>query len=150
MIDQNKVYITRRFNHPVELVFKALTDPDSIIGWFGPPNMSTRRATVDLIAGGRYSFELDSPVGPSFNIEGEYKEIDPPRKLVFTLNYVGLPHGQAGESLVTMQLTPMDAGKTELSFKQEFVSIPANMEGRTKAWEAMFDRISSVIISLKN
>jgi len=144
-MNQNKVFITRKFNHPIDLVFQALTDPNYIRSWFGPPRMTTKQALVELNQGGRYVFELEAESGPGFTIEGVYKEIDRPHKLVFTLNYVGLPHGQVGESLVTMQLSPLDGGQTELLFKQEFEVAPPGMEDRTKAWEAMFDRMELTI-----
>ena len=94
------VYITRQFDHSPEKVFRALTTPEYLTGWFGPPNTRTRKALVDLRPGGKYVLELvpTSKNGLPFNIEGVYQNIKNPDKLVFTLNYVGLP-GQAGHRL---------------------------------------------------
>ena len=74
----NTVYLTREFDQPPEVVFNALTNPDYITQWFGPPNMYTRKAEVNLKKGGRYIFYLERDGGDGFNIEGIYREIVPP------------------------------------------------------------------------
>ena len=99
------VYLTREFDHSPEVIFRALTTPEFIMQWFGPPNTRTSKAIVDLRPGGRYVFELApiSDQGASFTIEGEYQETNAPMVLSFTLNYVGLPN-PVGESVVSIRL----------------------------------------------
>ncbi|MDN5213536.1 SRPBCC domain-containing protein [Fulvivirgaceae bacterium BMA12] len=137
----NTVFLTRKFNQPPEVVFEALTTPDYVVQWFGPPGMRTRKVDIDLRNGGKYIFYLEGDHGPAFNIEGTYKDINPPRMLMFTLKYVGTTMSRIGESLVTIRLSTLSDGKTQMSFKQEFTLVPENMERRTKAWEAMFDKM---------
>lgn len=142
----NAVYLTREFDQPPQVVFDALTNPDYIVRWFGPPNMYTRKAEVDLQVGGKYIFHLEHDGGGGFNIEGIYRRIDPPGELVFTLNYVGTKMSRLGESLITLRLSALEPGRTRLMFRQEFTLKPENMEGRTKAWEAMFEKMNELLI----
>ena len=146
----NTVYLTREFNQPPEVVFNALTDPNYITQWFGPPNMYTRKAEVDLKKGGKYIFYLERDGGGGFNIEGVYHEIDPPQVLIFTLNYVGTTMSRLGESLITVRLSTLENGGTQMSFRQEFTLEPKDMEGRTKAWETMFERMNDLLFSKQN
>ena len=143
----NNVYLTREFKQPPEVVFNALTNPDYITRWFGPPDMYTRKAEVNLQEGGKYIFylERDGDKGGGFNIEGVYREIDPPQVLVFTLEYVGTTMSRLGESLVTIRLSALNGGGTRLSFSQEFTLKPANMAGRTRAWQDMFGRMGHLL-----
>jgi len=136
------VYLTREFDHSPEVIFRALTTPEFIMQWFGPPNTRTSKAIVDLRPGGRYVFELapTSEEGVSFTIEGEYQQTNAPFFLSFTLNYVGLPN-PVGESVVSIRLIIISKTRTELLLKQEFSETPANLETRTQAWEAMLDRM---------
>ena len=83
--------LTRDFNAPREEVFKAWTDQEIIMKWFGPKGVSTESARIDLKVGGKYEFELKLPDGKISTHHGEYREIDPPNKLVFT----GILDGQS-------------------------------------------------------
>jgi len=142
----NIVYLKRELGHPIDLIFNALTDPVSIIQWFGPLNTHTKSAEVDLRLGGQYSFEIVPEQGANFYIEGEYLIIEPLYKLQFTLNYRGLPKNTVGESIVTLTLATINQGTT-ISLKQELKVVPTNMEHRTKSWEAMMDRLSELTIA---
>ena len=65
---------------------------------------------------------------------------------MFTLNYVGTAMSRMGESLVTIRLAALENGKTQMLFKQEFTLVPENMKRRTKAWEAMFEKMDKCLI----
>ena len=113
----NVVYITREFDHSPERVFKALTNPGFLVQWFGPPKMITKKVGVDLRVGGKYSFFLEQPDGTPFNIEGIYQEIMVPEYLRFTLNYLHIRFKDMGESVVSIRLSPIQNGATQMNFK---------------------------------
>jgi uncharacterized protein YndB with AHSA1/START domain len=80
-----QVLITRIFDAPRELVFRAWTDPDNVGQWFGPEGFHTPRETVviDLRAGGRFELVMvQKDTGRRFPVRYEILELDPPRLLV--------------------------------------------------------------------
>lgn len=94
---------------PPERVFRALTDPEEVPAWWGVPGAyRTTEAEIDLRVGGRYRFTGTSERLGTFEVGGEYREIDPPRRLVYTWN-PGWDDGAEG-SVVTLSLEPRDGG----------------------------------------
>lgn len=111
-----------RFVFPAscEKVFQAWTDPDLLSQWFHPPGSNLRKAEIDLRIGGMYRFFLTSPEQGDFQIFGTYREIDVPRKLVFTWNN-HLIH--EFETVVTLIFVEVDVNRTEILMTQDgFVS----------------------------
>ncbi|HYI50919.1 MAG TPA: SRPBCC domain-containing protein [Microbacterium sp.] len=78
--------ITRVFDAPRELVWRAWTDPDEAATWWHPRGIQTPRESVriDARVGGRYAYTMVAPDGTEYPTAGEYHEITPPEKLVFT------------------------------------------------------------------
>jgi uncharacterized protein YndB with AHSA1/START domain len=80
-----QVLITRVFDAPRELVFRAWTDPEQVAQWFGPRHFDTPRDSVviDLRIGGRFDLTMvQKDTGAEFPVRYEIVELDPPRLLV--------------------------------------------------------------------
>src|SRR3954466_297511 len=80
-----RVLITRTFEAPRELVFRAWTDPEQVAQWFGPDGFETppETVTIALRAGGRYELVMvQRETGARFPVRYEIVELDPPRLLV--------------------------------------------------------------------
>lgn len=70
---------------PPERVFQAIADPSQTRQWWGDKHMYTvRESSGDLRPGGKWRTAGEGADGKKFHVEGEYLEIDPPRKLVHT------------------------------------------------------------------
>ncbi|HSX28369.1 MAG TPA: SRPBCC domain-containing protein [Candidatus Saccharimonadales bacterium] len=83
----NDVIITRIINAPVATVWKMWTDPQEVTKWWGPADYTSPSARLDLRQGGQYVFAMQAPEyqgGEESFTSGEYKEITPMKKLVFT------------------------------------------------------------------
>ena len=78
--------ITRVFDAPRELVWQAWTDPDEAAIWWHPRGIETPRESVQIDArvGGQYSYTMIAPDGTEYPTTGDYREITPPERLVFT------------------------------------------------------------------
>ena len=76
--------LQRRFDADIERVFTAWTDPLLLARWFGPPGFSVLDCEADLRVGGRYSIVISDGTGARITHFGEYVDIDPPRRVVFT------------------------------------------------------------------
>ncbi len=78
--------ITRVFDAPPELVFKAWTDPKHMARWWGPRIMTTPVCEMDVRPGGAYRIVMHAPDGSDYPITGVYREVTPPRRLVMTMD----------------------------------------------------------------
>ena len=78
--------ITRVFDAPRELVWRAWTDPEEAAIWWHPRGVRTPRESVHIDArvGGRYAYTMIAPDGAEYPTAGVYREITPPTRLVFT------------------------------------------------------------------
>jgi uncharacterized protein YndB with AHSA1/START domain len=87
---------------PREAAFRAWTTPDELRRWWGPGEFTTLSAEIDLRPGGMYRLVLQPPGGPPLHLGGTYREVDPPRRLVYTWQWLsGVPDTR--ESLVTVE-----------------------------------------------
>jgi uncharacterized protein YndB with AHSA1/START domain len=84
--DQNKseLIITRVFDAPRELVWKAWTEPERVKQWWGPRGFTSPFCKIDLRVGGSYLFSMRSPDGQDFWSTGVYREIIPQERIVAT------------------------------------------------------------------
>ena len=80
---EREVVITRIFDAPRELVFKAWTDPAHLAKWFGPRDFTATIIEADIRTGGTYHFHMR---GPNYDDHwrGVYREVVPPERLIFS------------------------------------------------------------------
>ena len=76
--------ITREFDAPRELVFKAWTDPKHLAQWWGPKGFTNPVCEWDARPGGKIYDVMRAPNGADFPMGGEFREITPPERLVFS------------------------------------------------------------------
>jgi uncharacterized protein YndB with AHSA1/START domain len=97
--DRASVRISDVFDAPRDVVFAAWTQPELLKAWWGPGFFETVFAEIDLRPGGRYELALEPG---SMRLVGEFREVTPPRRLVYTWRWVaGVPDTR--ESLVTVE-----------------------------------------------
>ena len=96
----NEIVLTRRFDAPRELVFKAMTDPDAIPKWWGPRRYQTIVDRMEVRPGGAWRFINRDQDGTEFAFHGEYREIVPPERLVYTFEFEGAPGHVSLETIV--------------------------------------------------
>jgi uncharacterized protein YndB with AHSA1/START domain len=88
--------ISQRIEAPPEIVFSYLTDSSRFVKWMGVG------AQLDPRPGGRYRIDVDGQHVAS----GEYREVDPPRRLVMSWGWEGHPTMPPGSTTVEITLTP--------------------------------------------
>ena len=129
------IEIRRRLPAPVEEVFRWWTEADRLREWMSP--VGTVEAEVDLRVGGSLRIVMRGD-GRVIDHVGEYVEIDPPRRLVFT--WVSAFTG-AEPSLVTVELEPEGEGATQLRLVHS--QLPESIAASHRdGWGAMLDRLS--------
>jgi uncharacterized protein YndB with AHSA1/START domain len=108
-----EIVLTRTFDAPRRLVFAAMTQPEHVRHWYGCGIMTLTVCEIDLRVGGAYRFTMRAPDGVHHTLQGTYREITPPDRIVFTEGYV-TEGFQSEEALVTSVFTERD-GKTTLT-----------------------------------
>ena len=82
--DKCSLEVKRHINAPRERVYAAWTDPRQLKEWFGPANVETHNVIADVRPGGEFRWDLQNSEGEKMTARGEYREVQPLRKIVFT------------------------------------------------------------------
>jgi len=135
------ITITRVFDAPRERVWQEWTEPAPFADWFGGAHAEVPLSTVsmDVRPGGSWRATMFAgPERREIEWKGEYREVVEPERLVFTLS--DQPDDDAFE-LVTVVLTDLGDGRTEMLFEQRGGLSPEQYERAGKGWSSFFDRI---------
>lgn len=116
---KHDIVMSREFNAPRELVFRALTDPTLVPRWWGPKDVTTIVDKMDVQMGGIWRYVQRGTDGSEYGFRGVYHEITPPERLVYTFEWEGM----LGHILLeTITLEDRD-GKTVLTDALIFQSV---------------------------
>jgi uncharacterized protein YndB with AHSA1/START domain len=108
---ENDVLITREFDAPKHLIYKAWTTPDLVSRWWTARRGEMTICEIDLRVGGVWRYVMVTPGGMEVAFHGEYREIVPNERLVSTEVFEPMP---GAEALTTATFTEVDGG-TELT-----------------------------------
>jgi uncharacterized protein YndB with AHSA1/START domain len=106
-----QILITREFDAPKHLVYKAWTTPELVERWWSGHRGKVTLAEIDLRVGGMWRYVMEADGGFEVGFHGEFREIVPNERIVSTEVYEGFPDGEA---LNTLTLTE-ENGRTTLS-----------------------------------
>jgi uncharacterized protein YndB with AHSA1/START domain len=144
---EQEILVTRAFDAPAQLVFDFHTKPEHVRKWLlGPPGWSMPVCTIDLKVGGRYEYVWRSDEdGNQFGVQGEFREIAKPARLVHTERMDGAP----GEALCTLAFEESADGKTTLRTLMHFSTKEARdmalESGMTDGMAASYDRLEEYL-----
>ena len=139
---QEGITITRVFAVPREQVWKEWTEPERFADWFGGSEAEVPVSTVsmDVRDGGTWRATMFAgPARREIYWSGEYREVVEPERLVFTLS--DRPSGDDYE-LVTVVLTDLGDGRTEMLFQQGGRMSARQHERAEEGWSSFFDRMA--------
>jgi uncharacterized protein YndB with AHSA1/START domain len=138
------VVITRVFDAPRELVFKAWTDAGQLARWWGPKGFTNPICEVDARVGGALRIVMRAPDGAEHPMTGVFREITAPARLVFTTVAVDGEGKPLLEGLTTVTFAE-HGGKTKLTVESRAVGLVADaarmLEGMEAGWTQSIDRL---------
>lgn len=114
----DQILITREFDAPRHLVYRAWTTPELVRRWWTARRGEMTVAEIDLRVGGTWRYVMIATGGFEVGFHGEYREIVPNERLVSTEVYEGMPDAEA---LDTLTLTEAD-GRTTLTLLVQHAS----------------------------
>jgi uncharacterized protein YndB with AHSA1/START domain len=148
----DQILITREFDAPPHLVWKAMTTPELVARWWAGRRGRVTDVEIDLRVGGRWRYVMVAEGGFEVGFHGEYREIVPNERIVSTEAYEGLPDADANASLNTMTLTPLEGRRTRMETlvvhrTQEHRDGHIN-SGMESGMQESFDLLEQVAVSL--
>jgi uncharacterized protein YndB with AHSA1/START domain len=119
---KQEINITREFDAPRELVFKAFTDPDLYIQWLGPRRLTMTLETFEPKNGGSWRYIHKEQNGNEYAFHGVYHEVTAPERIIQTFEFEGLPE-KGHVTLDTANFEELPGGRTKLIMKSAFLSV---------------------------
>lgn len=146
--EQRELFLTRVFDAPRELVFKAWTDPKHVQKWWGPRGFTNPVCELDVRPGGAMRIDMRGPDGTVFPMTGVYTEIVAPERLAFTSGALDKDGTPLFEVLSTVTFTEQ-AGKTTIKLHARVVrATPAaapHLAGMEIGWTQTIDRLGDFV-----
>jgi uncharacterized protein YndB with AHSA1/START domain len=152
---EEQILITREFDAPKHLVYKAWTTPELVKRWWHAKRGEVTVAEIDLRVGGLWRYVMVADDGFEVGFHGEYREIVPDERIVSTEIYEGLPEGvseEEGATVNTVTFTEAD-GRTTATLLVQATSkisrdaiIDSGMEG---GLQDALDLLEQVAVSLR-
>lgn len=137
---RGSVRVTKFIRATPEAVFDAWTDAEVMQKWMLPMNIQSTEARVDARVGGTFSLNMKHPDG-AFPFQGEFLEVDRPRKLVFTWCSTA---GMHLPSRVTVELLPV-AGGTELILTHDMFGEDGTADQYRGGWPGVVEKLAGVV-----
>ncbi len=133
--------ITRVFDAPRALVFKAWTDSEARAKWFGPQGFTATIIENDARTGGAYHFHMR---GPNYDEHwrGVYREVITLERLVFT--WGPWIRASTGDTLVTVTFEDV-GGKTRLTLRHATFPTETMRDDHTRGWNTTLDRLAELV-----
>ncbi|HKS87542.1 MAG TPA: SRPBCC domain-containing protein [Pseudolabrys sp.] len=142
------VTITRVYDAPRALVWKAWTDPNMMMQWFGPRGFTNPVCELDVRVGGSLRIVMRGPDGTDYPMKGVFREVVPGERLVFTNIAVDSDGNHLLEGETTMTLAE-SAGKTTLTLQSRAVGMvpiaPQMLAGMEAGWSQSLDKLRELL-----
>jgi uncharacterized protein YndB with AHSA1/START domain len=157
---EGALVIERVFDAPRELVWKAWTEPERMMRWWGPQGFTTPVCEIDFRVGGKAFSAMQSPEfneGRPIWSTGVYREIVPLERIVCTDsfadekgNVVPATHYGMGadiplEMLVTVTFEDLGGGKTRMTLRHEGLPAGDMLDGAGEGWGQSFDKLAEYL-----
>jgi len=123
---------------PREDVFDAWTDPDRLRAWWGPPGVPVHRLDGELRPGASYRITMLEPAGGERVLEWTFREIDPPRRLVYGWRWLS---GSGDDSLVVVEFADL-GDRTRVVVEHSGLPDAASREIHGRGWIGCLDALA--------
>ena len=132
--------VRRTITAPRQRVFDAWTKAEEIKAFHAPGPLHVALAEIDLRVGGKYRIHMVEPDGKEHRVSGVYKEVDPPKKIVYSWGWDG--DHEVKDSTVTIEFHDRD-GSTEVVLIHEGINSEKERTGHTSGWTAIIDKLEA-------
>jgi uncharacterized protein YndB with AHSA1/START domain len=143
--EERELVLTRVFDAPRELVFKAWTDPKQVAQWWGPHGFTNPVCDLDVRPGGAIRIHMRGPDGTVYPMTGVYNEVVEPERLVFTSAALDADGNPMFEVLTTVTFAEQ-GGKTKQIMRARVINTTAQaapyIAGMEQGWTQSLERLA--------
>jgi len=148
---KQELFITREFDAPVELVYRAHTDPDLYVQWLGPRGYEMVLETFEPYSGGRWRYVHKDEQGNEFGFHGVFHEISQER-MIQTFEFEGMP--ESGHVILdTMKLEPLPGDRTRITVQSVYQSVEDRdgmiQSGMETGVNQGYEKLDEILATLK-
>lgn len=136
-----RLHLERLLAAPPERVFAACVDVEQLADWWGPSGFTCPSIELDARPGGRFRIVMQPPEGEVFHLRGEFREVEPPSRLVYTFEWEE-PDPDDRETLVTLTFRP-DGDGTRLVLDHGPFATQARYALHEAGWRETLDRLET-------
>jgi uncharacterized protein YndB with AHSA1/START domain len=137
--------IERIFDAPRSLVFKAWTEPDHMVQWFGPRGFTSTILQSELRSGGAYRIHMRGPEGDDHWTQGIFREIVEPERLVMSGNWAdSAGNPTSPETILTLTFQEHE-GKTKLTLHQAVFESVTARDAHRGGWSSSLERLAEYL-----
>ena len=126
-----------------ERAFEAWTTAEQVRRWTCPDPTASVDVEIDLRVGGKYSICMHVEGGP-FTAHGTYREVDPPRRVVYTWGWKEEAHAMKAETVVTVEFVPVEGG-TEIRLTHSGFPTADDRKGHEEGWKICVERFADLV-----
>ncbi len=138
MSDDTTLVIERILPADPETVFEAWTNPDILAKWWGPDGVTIPNHELDVRPGGKWSTTMHSDEMGNRTVSGEYRTIDPPKRLVFTWGWIDDDGTRGHETEVDVTFDRIETG-TRMKLVQTVFENAHQRDMHNMGWDSSFD-----------
>ncbi len=143
--EEQVLVLTRVFDAPRELVFKAWTDPKRVAQWWGPHGFTNPVCELDVRPGGAILIHMRGPDGTVYPMTGIYQEVAEPERIVFTSAALDRDGNPLFEVLTTVTFAEQ-GGKTKQILRARVIKRTAQaapyLKGMEAGWTQSLERLA--------
>jgi uncharacterized protein YndB with AHSA1/START domain len=136
--------LTRVFDAPPNLMFKAWTEPEHLVRWWGPHGFTMPSCKMDLRPGGAFRYQMRSAEGTDHWLQGTFREIDEPKRLVLTWAWEDDGGKPGHETLLTVTFADYN-GKTKLTMHQAEFETESARDAHNQGWTGALERLAAYV-----
>ena len=137
--------IERIFDAPSSLVFKAWTEPEHMVQWFGPRGFTSTILQSELRSGGAYRIHMRGPEGDDHWTQGIFREIVEPERLVMSGNWAdSAGNPTSPETILTLTFQEHE-GKTKLTLHQAVFESVTARDAHRGGWSSSLERLAEYL-----
>lgn len=149
---KQEIIITREFDAPRELVFKAFTDPRLYAQWLGPRGITTTLELFEPESGGSWRYIQKDKDGNEFAFHGVNHEVLAPERIIGTFEFEGLPE-KGHVILQTARFEAMPGNRTKLTSQSVFQTVEDRdgmlQSGMEKGVNDSYDRLDELLEKMR-
>jgi uncharacterized protein YndB with AHSA1/START domain len=143
-----ELVITRTFDAPRTLVFKAWTEPEHLMRWWGPRGFTLRSCKIDLRPGGAYMFHMVGPENDDHWSAGVFREVVEPERLVLAGAWTDAQGNPTRPSTVMTLTFTEYSGKTTLRLHQAIFESVTARDAHRGGWSSSIEKLAEYLATV--